>query len=76
MPLYSKKPLFCNELGDKKTKISFKVLFGCALAGAGFGIGGLLFESFLLTAPSATLRTIVFWGLPYLFSMKAIQVLS
>ena len=49
---------------------------GYALVGTGFGMGGLLFESFLLTAPSASLRTIVFWGLPFLFSMKAVQVMS
>ena len=72
----SRKPLFSNELLDRKRKHSFRVVFGYALVGIGFGMDGLLFESFLLTVPSASLRTIVFWGLPCLFSMKAVQVMS
>jgi hypothetical protein len=44
--------------------------------GVGFGLGGLLFESFLLTVPSSSLRVVIFWGLPYIFAMKAAQVIS
>jgi hypothetical protein len=74
--LYSKKPLFFNELQDKKSKITGKLLIGSILVGVGFGLGGLLFESFLLTVPLSSLRIIIFWGLPYIFSMKAAQVIS
>lgn len=41
--ILSKKPLFSNELMDRKTKLSWKLLFGSVLVGLGFGLGGLLF---------------------------------
>lgn len=76
--LFSKKPLFSNELqnNDKASKITARLLFGLILVGLGFGLGGLCFESFLLTVPSSSLRIIIFWGLPYIFSMKAALVIS
>lgn len=49
---------------------------GHALTGLGFGLGGLLFMSFLLTVPSSEIRIAVFWGLPCVFAMKATQVIS
>lgn len=74
--LFSKKPLFSNELLDKKLNLKLKCWFGHLLAGIGFGIGGLIFDSFLLTVPSSEIRIAVFWGLPCIFAMKATQVLS
>jgi len=56
--------------------LSLKCLFGHILVGLGFGMGGLLFESFLLTVPSSEIRIAVFWGLPCVFAMKSVQVLS
>jgi hypothetical protein len=56
--------------------LSFKCLLGHILIGLGFGMGGLLFESFLLTIPSSEIRVAVFWGLPCVFAMKSVQVLS
>lgn len=76
MSLCSKKPLFSNELQDKKAQISVKMLAADVLYGVGFGLGGLIFESFLLTVPSSELRMLVFWGLPCIFAMKGVQVLS
>lgn len=52
-PYFSKKPLFSNELVDRKMTLSWKRMLGYALAGIGFGLGGMLFESFLLTVPSS-----------------------
>ena len=46
------------------------------IAGIGFGLGGLMFQSFLLTIPSSQIRIAVFWGLPCIFAMKATQVLA
>ena len=74
--LFSKKPLFSNQLQDKPLLINFKCWLGHILAGVGFGIGGLIFDSFLLTVPSSEIRIAVFWGLPCVFAMKATQVLS
>jgi len=74
--LFSKKPLFYNELRDRKYPFSFKNIIGHALTGVGFGLGGLLFMSFLLTVPSSEIRIAVFWGLPCVFAMKATQVIS
>lgn len=68
--------MFYNELQDKKYKFSFKAILGHVLAGIGFGLGGLLFESFLLTVPSSQIRIAVFWGVPCVFTMKAAQVMS
>lgn len=76
MIIFSKKPLFLNELQDKPAKLSGKLLMGAVLVGVGFGLGGLLFESFLLTVPASSLRIIIFWGLPYIFAMKAAQVIA
>ena len=73
---FSKKPLFSNELVDRKMTLSWKRMLGYALAGIGFGLGGMLFESFLLTVPSSEIRIAVFWGVPCIFSLKAVQVLS
>jgi len=56
--------------------LTLKCFLGHVLLGLGFGMGGLLFESFLLTVPSSEIRIAVFWGLPYVFAMKAVQVLS
>ena len=63
-------------LSDRKSPLKVKALIGYILAGIGFGMGGLLFESFLLTLPSAEIRIAVFWCVPCIFSMKAVQVLS
>jgi len=68
--------LFSNDLQDKHLTLSWRCWLGHILAGLGFGIGGLLFESFLLTIPSSEIRIAVFWGLPCVFAMKATQVLS
>lgn len=76
MILYSKKPLFYNELQDKKYRFSIKSIIGHAIVGLGFGLGGLFFHSFLLTVPSSEIRIAVFWGLPCIFAMKATQVIS
>ena len=73
--LLSKKPLFSNALCDKKAPLTYKNFIGYILAGIGFGLGGMLFESFLLTVPSSEIRIAVFWGVPCIFSIKAVQVL-
>lgn len=46
------------------------------MVGLGFGLGGVVFETFLLTIPSPNLRVVAFWGLPCAFGMKVIQVLN
>ena len=74
--LFSKKPLFSNGLLDKKTPMNIKSFIGYILAGIGLGLGGMLFDSFLLTVPSSEIRIAVFWGVPCIFSIKAVQVLS
>lgn len=51
--LFSKKPLFSTALIDKKSPFTFKAFLGYVLAGIGFGLGGMIFESFLLTVPSS-----------------------
>lgn len=53
MLLSSKKPLFSNELVAKPLALSYRTLLGYVLTGLGFGLGGLMFDSFLLTVPSA-----------------------
>jgi hypothetical protein len=76
IPPFSKKPLFSNELLDKSASLTLKAFIGYVLTGVGFGLGGMLFDSFLLTVPSSEIRLAVFWGVPCIFSMKAVQVLS
>ena len=61
---------------DRKAKITWGLFLGAVLVGVGFGMGGLVFESFLLTVPTSALRIVIFWGLPYIFAMKAVQVMS
>lgn len=51
--LHSKKPLFSNGLLDKKSPLTLKSFLGYILAGIGLGLGGMLFDSFLLTVPSS-----------------------
>lgn len=51
--IFSKKPLFSNSLIDKKIPMTFKSFIGYILAGIGLGLGGMLFDSFLLTVPSS-----------------------
>lgn len=43
MDLFSKKPLFSNEIKDRKSRITKRLLLGATLVGFGFGLGGLLF---------------------------------
>jgi len=74
--ILSKKPLFSNSLHDQKKPLTFKNFLGYILAGIGFGLGGMVFESFLLTIPSSEIRIAVFWGVPCIFCIKAVQVLS
>jgi len=56
--------------------MNIKSFIGYILAGIGLGLGGMLFDSFLLTVPSSEIRIAVFWGVPCIFSIKAVQVLS
>jgi len=76
MKLFSKKPLFSNNLIDEKGTVTLKLLIGSILLGVGWGLSGICFEGFLLTIPSSSLRFIIFWGLPCIFTMKAAQVLT
>lgn len=67
--------MFASSLHDTNSKISGKLVFGCFLVGLGIGLGGITLETFLTTIPSSTLRIIAFWGVPYIFSAKTIELM-
>jgi hypothetical protein len=71
-----KKPLLGNKFKDRPVHLNLMSVIGQAVMGLGFGLGGLIFQSFLLTIPSAGIRTIVFWAIPCVCSMKATQMVS
>jgi uncharacterized membrane protein YedE/YeeE len=61
--------VFEATLNDPHGEITWQLVAGAFFFGVGWGLGGLCPGPFLLVAP-ISLKTLVYWGLPCLISMK------
>ena len=72
--LCSYKPVYGIEIQDPRGSITFKLILGAFLFGVGWGIGGLCPGPYLLTIPNS-IKTAVYWGLPFFVSQKVTSMI-
>ena len=72
--LISHKPSHGEKVEDPHGHVTFRLVLGAALFGAGWGIGGLCPGPYLLAIPNS-LKLAFYWGVPFFLAQKSTHLL-